>query len=249
MHVCEIAYDTWVCAGSSAKSAVPSAPPSSQTSWQRHSGWALQPHPQFDACTLECFRSGSCMNVRSMHSMHHCWHHHQSTSRRSHTAAELVSSVDRDRSKKGMCMRPWDNTEVDQWSHAEREVKHLRQCFPTLHGGTAHCLTCFSAFPTLTHPHRLRERMLMSRLVWSGVLGIWLCASGTSVQKHCFKVTKDRQKAQVGLTQKRLRDWPCFACLLKAGSRKTKSEISVGELAWRLNTAQRYSLENRRECT
>lgn len=66
---------------------------SSLTSWSQHSDLELQPHLLSVSYMLVCFHSQSCRTFLNRHLMHHCWHHHLSTSRKTHIFFAQASSI------------------------------------------------------------------------------------------------------------------------------------------------------------
>lgn len=65
----------------------------SLTSWSQHSDLGLQPHLLSVSYMLVCFHSQSCRTFLNRHLMHHCWHHHLSTSRKTRIFFARASSV------------------------------------------------------------------------------------------------------------------------------------------------------------
>lgn len=65
----------------------------SLTSWSWHSDLGLQPHLLSVSYMLVCCHSQSYRTFLNRHLMHHCWHHHPSTSHRTRIFFAQASSI------------------------------------------------------------------------------------------------------------------------------------------------------------
>lgn len=105
-------HPTLEFSGSSVSSAGLEGLPSSPTSWCWHSGSGLQPRLLSASCTSVCSHSWSCRTSLSRHLMHHCWHHHLSTSHTTRIFFARASSIVQRHPRSALILR-----EITQHTH------------------------------------------------------------------------------------------------------------------------------------